>query len=226
MVVTDLILAFFVAATGVGFVVPLVAEGFGVAVSTLGTEMKRWLVQALVAVVLAFLGVVVLRVAMNWGMFGASPYVQYMKWVHNDVPRFTIPVQLVEGTPVAFQARILQKHGYELNLLVYFSGKKQRAIVEDLIGGAIAQPINAAKPPRKLPTTVSVTVQDQDRRVVHNQIRRSDGRIERSLNFLGRELALLPPLDEGLYTISVTALSDVSGFAPFRTDLELTYLLK
>jgi succinate dehydrogenase hydrophobic anchor subunit len=78
--------------------------------------MKRWLAQALVAVVLAFLGVVVLRVAMNWGMFGASPYVQYMTWVHNDIPRF--------------------------------------------------------------------------------------------------------------YTISVTALSDVSGFAPFRTDLELTYLLK
>jgi hypothetical protein len=135
-------------------------------------------------------------------------------------------VQLVEGTPVTFQARILQKHGYELNLLVYFSGKKPRAIVEDLIGGAIAQPINAAKPPGKLPTTVSVTVQDQDRRVIYNQTRRSDGRIERSVNFLGRELALLPPLDEGLYTISVTALSDVSGFAPFRTDLELTYLLK
>jgi hypothetical protein len=173
--------------------------------------------QALVAVVLTFLGVVV---------FGASPYVKYLKWVHNDIPRFAIPVRLVDGTPVTFQARILQKHGYELNLLVYFSGKKQRAIVEDLIGGAIAQPINTAMPPGKLPTTVRVTVHDQDWRVVYEQTRRSDSKIKWSVNFLGRELALLPPLDEGLYTISVTPLSDVSGFAPFRTDLELTYLLK
>jgi hypothetical protein len=52
------------------------------------------LVQALVAVVLAFLGVVVLRVAVNWGMLGASPYVQYMEWVHNDVPRFTFRTDL------------------------------------------------------------------------------------------------------------------------------------
>ncbi len=31
---------------------------------------------------------------------------------------------------------------------------------------------------------------------------------------------------EGLYTISVTPMSDVSGLAPYRTELELTYLAK
>lgn len=159
-------------------------------------------------------------------MFGSSPYVQYLKWVHNDIPRFTVPVRLVEGTPVTFQARILKKHGYELNLLVYFSGKQQRAAVEGLLGGPIAQPINAAKPPGKLPITVRVTVQDQERRAVYDQTVQSDGHISSASYFLGRGLVLLPPLDQGLYSVSVTALSDVSGFAPFRTDLELTYLLK
>jgi hypothetical protein len=196
------------------------------AASALETEMKRWLAQALVAVVLAFLGVVVLRVAMTWGMFGTSPYVQYLKWVHNDIPRFAIPVRLVEGAPVTFQARILQKHGYELNLLLYFMSREERAAGESLLSGPIGQLMNPPSRPGKLPIRVRVAIQDQDRRIFYDQTRTSDGIISRSSRFFGRELDLLPPLDEGLYTISVTPLSDVSSFAPFRTELELTYLLK
>jgi len=186
--------------------------------------MKRWLAQALVAVVLAILGVVLLRVAVTW-MFGASPYVQYLKLVHDDIPRLVIPVRMEQGVPVTFQARIIYKRSYELNLLVHFSGKEQRAVVADLIGGPIGQPINAGQPPGKLPTTVRITVRDQDRRVVHDRTGSSNGRIGTASHFLGRDLGLLP-LDEGLYTISVTPLSDVSGLVPFRTELELTSLAK
>jgi hypothetical protein len=185
--------------------------------------MKRRLAQALVVVVLAFLGAVVLRVAVSW-LFGASPYVQYLKLIHDDIPRLVIPVRLEQGEPVTFQARIIYKRSYELNLLVYFRGNEQRA-VEDLIGGPIGQPINAGQPPGKLPTTIRITVQDQDRRVVHDRTGRSDGRIVTASHFLGRDLGLLP-LGEGLYTISVTPLSDVSALVPFRTELELTSLAK
>jgi hypothetical protein len=187
---------------------------------------RRWWVQALGAAVLALLATGVVGVAGTWVMFGSSPYVQYLKWVNSDIPRFTVPAQLVEGTPVTFQARIIRKHGYELNLLVHFRSKQERAVVEDLIGGPIAQPINAGLPPGKLPTTVRVTVRGQDQQLVYDQTHRADGRIASAANFLARELALMPPLDEGLYIISVTPLSDVSDFAPFRTELELTYLLK
>jgi hypothetical protein len=167
---------------------------------------------------------IVLTVAVRW-LFGASPYVQYLKLIHDDIPRLVIPVRLEQGAPVTFQARIIYKRSYELNLLVHFSGKEQRAVVEDLIGGPVGQPINAGQPPGKLPTTVRITVQDQDRRGVYDRTGRSDGRILTASHFLGRDLGLLP-LDEGLYTISVTPLSDVSGLVPFRTELELTSLAK
>ncbi|QWG21450.1 hypothetical protein KMZ93_15660 [Bradyrhizobium sediminis] len=186
---------------------------------------KRSWAQTLVAVVLALLAAGFLQVAGGW-VYGDSPYVQYLKWVHHDIPRFTVPVRLVEGTPFSFPARIIRTYGHELNLLVYFSGKKERAVVEGLIGGPIGQPVNAGRPPGKLPTTVRVTVKDQDQRIVYDQTRSSDGRHASSASFVGRQFAFLPPLNEGHYTISVTPLSDVSGLAPFRTELELTYRSK
>lgn len=186
--------------------------------------MQRSWARTLFAVLIFLLAVGVLQVAGGW-LYGDPPYVQYLKWVHHDIPRFTVPVRLVEG-PVTFPARIIRKYGHELNLVVYFTGQKERATVESLLGGAIAQPINAAQPPGKLPTTVRVTVQDQEQRLVYDQTLSSDGHHALSAFFVVRQLALLPPLNEGLYTISVTPLSDVSGLAQFRTDLELTYRSK
>jgi hypothetical protein len=183
--------------------------------------MKRSWRELLVPVAVTL---IVLTVAVRW-LFGASPYVQYLKLVHDDIPRLVVPVQLERGVPVTFQARIIYKRSYELNLLVYFRGREQRAVVEDLIGGAITQPINAAKPAGKLPIAVRIAVQDQDRRVIYDQTVRSDGHIESASQFLGRGLGLLP-LEEGLYAISVTPLSDVSELVPFRTELELTSLAK
>ncbi|WP_141713480.1 DUF5625 family protein [Bradyrhizobium elkanii] len=159
-------------------------------------------------------------------MYGDTPYVQFSKWVHNDIPRFTVSVRLVEGTPVSVPARIIRKYGHELNLMVYFTGQQERAVVEGLLGGPISQPRSIATPPGKLPTTVRVTVQNREQQVVFDQTRSSDGSDGWGAYFRIRQLAWLPPLDEGLYTITVTFLSDVSALAPFRTDLELTYQVK
>jgi len=125
--------------------------------------MKRWLAQALIAVVLAFVGAVILRVAVTW-MFGASPYVQYLKLIHDDIPRLVIPVRMEQGVPVTFQARIIYKRSYELNLLVHFSGKEQRTVVAGLIGGPIGQPINAGQPPGKLAARRQVMTREQESR--------------------------------------------------------------
>lgn len=181
--------------------------------------------RTLFAVVLFLLAAVVFRVAGGW-VYGDTPYVQFLKWVHNDIPRFTVSVRLVEGTPVSFPARIMRKYGHELNLLIHFTGQQERAVVEGLLGGPISQPRSIAMPPGKLPTTVRVTVQDQEQRVVFDQTRSSDGSDGWGAYFRIRRLAWLPRLDEGLYIITVTFLSDVSGLAPFQTDLELTYRVK
>lgn len=187
--------------------------------------LQRSWARTLFAVLLFLLAVGVFQVAGGW-LYGDPPYVQYLKWVHDDIPRFTAPVRLIKGTPFIFQARIIRKYEHELNLMVYFIGQKEGAVVENLLGGPIARPINAGLPPGKLPTTVRVTVQDQEQRVVYDQTRSTDGSDGWGAYFRTRQLARLPPLDEGLYTVSVTPLSDVSGFAPFRTDLELTYRSK
>ncbi|UPK16799.1 DUF5625 family protein [Bradyrhizobium sp. 131] len=155
-------------------------------------------------------------------MYGEPPYVQYLKWAHHDIPRFSVPVLLVEGTPFTFQARIIAKKQYQLNLVVYFTGAKQEAALAALLGGPVAQPINAGSPPGKLSTTFRVTVRDQENRVVHDQTGSSDGIVASTAFSRARELALLP-LDEGLYTLSITPLIEVSALAPFRTEMELTY---
>lgn len=180
--------------------------------------------RTLVAVLLFLLAVGVFRVAGGW-VYGESPYVQYLKWVHHDIPRFEVPARLVDGTPFAFQARIIEKRRYALNLMVYFTGPKENAALKALLGGSIAQPINAAGPPAKLPTTVRVTVHDQERRVVYDHTRSSDGIIASTTFSHHRELVLLP-LSEGFYTVTITPLSDMSALAPFRTAIELTYSVK
>lgn len=159
-------------------------------------------------------------------MYGEPPYVQLLRLVHDDIPRFTVPVRLVEGTPVSFQARVIRKYGHRLNLLVYFSDKAERTVAEDLFGGQIALPHNEAMPPGKLRTTVRVTVTDREQRVVFDQTRSSDALMAIGLNYFGRELALLPPLKEDLYTVNVTPLNDVSALAPLRTEIEVTYSAK
>jgi hypothetical protein len=169
--------------------------------------------------------VAVFRVAGGW-VYRESPYEQYVKWVQDDIPRFTVPVRLVEGMPATFPARITRKYGHELNLMVYFTGQEERILAEGLLGGPIVQPINEASPRGKVPTTLRVIIQDSDRRVVYDDTHNSDGHSALGASFVARHLARLPPLDEGLYTISVTPLNDVSGLAPLRTELELTYRSK
>src|SRR5689334_18580995 len=107
-------------------------------------------VQTTFSVAVVFLAAVVLKVLFGW-MSGEPPYVQFLMFVHNDIPRFTVPARLVAGTPVSFQARIVRKYGHSLNLLVYFSGKAERAVVEEIIGGPIGQSVNARQRPGKLP---------------------------------------------------------------------------
>ncbi|WP_247322091.1 DUF5625 family protein [Bradyrhizobium sp. 21] len=145
--------------------------------------------------------------------------------MHHDIPRFTIPVQQIQGTPITLQARIIEKRRYSLNLLIYFTGPKEEVLLRTLLGGPIAQPINAAVPPGELPTTFGVTVLDQEKRVVYDQTRLADGVVASTAFSHARGLALLS-LDEGLYTLSITPLSDVSALAPFRTEIELTYSAK
>ncbi|MCK1345468.1 hypothetical protein IVB25_40175 [Bradyrhizobium sp. 193] len=177
--------------------------------------------RALCAVLLFVLAVGVFRIAGGWA-YGEPPYVQYLKWAHHDIPRFTVPARLIEATPFTFQAQIIGKKRYELNLVVYSTGPREEAALEALLGGPIAQPINAGLPPGKLPTKVHVTVQDQERRVVFDQTRSSDGIVARTAFSRARELALLP-LDEGRYTVTVTPLSDMTALSPFRTEIEVTY---
>lgn len=177
--------------------------------------------QTLGAVLLFLLAAGVFRVAGGW-VYGETPYVQYLKWAHDDIPRFSLPVLLVEGTPFTFQAHIIRKNRYQLNLVVYFTGAKEEAALRALLGGPVAQPTNAGLPPGKLPTTFRVTVSDQEKRRVYDQTASADG-IAASTDFSrARELASLL-LDEGLYTLSITPSNEVSPLAPFRTEIELTY---
>lgn len=173
------------------------------------------------AVLLFLLAAGAFRVAGGW-VYGEPPYVQYLKWAHHDIPRFTVPVLLVEGTPFTFQARIIEKKRYQLNLMVYFTGAREEAALTALLGGPVALPINAGLPPGKLPTTFRVTVRDQEKRMVYDQTGSADGIVASTAFSRAREVASLP-LDEGLYTLSITPLNEVSPLAPFRTEIELTY---
>lgn len=177
------------------------------------------------AIAFFLVAVAVFRVAGGW-VYGESPYEQYLKWVHDDIPPFTVPVRLIEGMPATFPARIIRKYGHELNLVVYFTRQEQRILSESLLGGPIVQPINEAMPHGKVPAAFRVTIQDSDRRVVYDDTHNSDGQSALGASFIARHLARLPPLDVGLYTISVTPLNDVSGLAPLRTELELTFRSK
>ena len=182
-------------------------------------EMKYGPIKVFVATTL---GLAVLAMAVRW-LFGVSPYDQYMELVHKNVPRLVTPVRLEQGMPVTFQARIIHKRNYQLNLLVHFRSKEQRGVVEGLIGGPVTEP-GKGGPPGKLATTFRVTVRDQNQRIVHEQLSTSNGSISGGIT-IGRDIALLP-LDEGLFAISVVPLSDVSGLNLFRTELELTFLAK
>jgi hypothetical protein len=176
--------------------------------------MNRSWTEMLVSVAVAL---IILTVAVRW-LFGASPYVQFMKHLHNDIPRQVIPVELVQGTPVTFQTRIIQSMTYDLNLLVYFDDREQRARADDLIGTSAARP-------GKLLTVVRIAVRDEENRTIYDQTVRSEGVIKTSNYFIGRKLDRLA-LNERIYEVSVTPLSDVSGIAPFRTALEVYYLTK
>jgi Domain of unknown function (DUF5625) len=176
--------------------------------------MKRSWTEMLVAVTVTL---IVLTFAVRW-LFGASPYVQFMKLIHNDIPRQVIPVELVQGTPITFRTRIIQSMNYDLNLLVYFEDREQRASVDDLIG-------TSARWPGRLLTVVRIVVRDEQDRSIYDQTVRSEGVIKTSNYFVGRRLEKLA-LDEGIYDVSVTPLSDMSGIAPFRSALEVYYLTK
>lgn len=185
---------------------------------------RSW-TRTLFCVVLFLLAVGVFRVAGGW-LYGDTPYVQYLKWTHNDIPRFTVPVRFVEGMPITFQARIIRKNGHQLNLIVYFTGQDEGAVVENLLGGPIAQQINTTQQHGKLPIAFRVTVHDREQRVAYDQTVTSEGTVGYGSYFRTRQLARLPPWGEGLYTVNITPLSNVSGLAPFRTELELTYQSK
>jgi Domain of unknown function (DUF5625) len=176
--------------------------------------MKRSWTEMLVAVTVTL---IVLAFAVRW-LFGASPYVQFMKLIHNDIPRQVIPVELVQGTPVTFRTRIIQSMTYDLNLLVYFEDREQRARVDDLIG-------TGARWSGRLLTVVRIVVRDEQDRTIYDQTVRSEGVIKTSNYFVGRRLEKLA-LNEGVYDVSVTPLSDMSGIAPFRSALEVYYLTK
>jgi hypothetical protein len=179
---------------------------------------RRTLFVGLLLVLITFVGVVGLKVAEGW-IFGVSPRDQYLRLIHSDTPPLQIPVQLEQGVPVTFQARIIRKRKYELNLLVYFANKEERSTVESLIGSYV--PLNSvADPVSRLPTTVHIAVQDQDQRVLSDETIRSDGRLVTAARYIGRGLGLLP-LEEGIYVVSITPLNDVSPLKPFRIELEL-----
>ena len=93
---------------------------------------------------------------------------------------------------MSFQARIIRKRKYELNLLVNFGSKEERAAVESLIERPVGRPNGMAEPPSRLPTIVRITVQNQERRVLYDQSIRSDGVLMTAAQYLGRRLDLLP----------------------------------
>ena len=84
--------------------------------------------------------------------------------------------------PATFQARIIRKRKYELNLLVYFTNKEERATVESLIG-AYHSLNSVADPVSRMPTTVRIVVQDQDQRVLSDETIQSDGRLVTAARF-------------------------------------------
>lgn len=67
---------------------------------------------------------------------------------------------------------------------------------------------------------VRIIVRDEENRAIHDQTVRSDGANKWSNYFVGRKLGKLA-LNEGIYQVSVTPLSDMSEIAPFRTALEV-----
>jgi hypothetical protein len=181
--------------------------------------MKRRALFVGLLLVITLLGAVGLQVAGGW-IFGVSPRDQYLGFTASDIPPLRIPVQLEQGVPVTFQARIIRRRKYELNLLVHFANKEERAAVESLIGTRYVLPNSGAEPVSRVPTSVRIIVQDQDRRVLSDETIRSDGRLLSAAGYLGRGLDLLP-LEEGIYAVSITPLSDVSPLKPFRVELEL-----
>lgn len=183
--------------------------------------MKRSWTRKLVAVTVTL---IVLTVAARW-LYGLSPYAQFLKLVYNDIPAQVVPVELVEGTPVTFRTRVIQRNIYELNLRVYFDNNEQRAGVDDLIGGPVGQPGNVARRPGKLSTVARIVVHDGGNRTIHDRTVRTEGRNLTGSAYLGRRLDTID-LSEGIYEISVTPLSDTSALAPFRSALEVYYLAK
>ena len=160
---------------------------------------------------------IVLTVAVRW-LYGLSPYGQLMRLIYSDIPTQVVPVELVEGVPTTFRTRIIERHTYHLNLLVYFNNDEQRAIVDNLIGGPVA------RQPGKLRTDARIVVRDAKNRIIRDQMARIEGRITGG-DYLGRQLDTFD-LDEGIYEISVTFVSSTSRLIPFRTALEVHYLAK
>ena len=183
--------------------------------------MKRRAIWAALAVVLAVVCVAGWQVAVGW-IFGVPPRDQYLRLIHDDVPPLWVPAHLREGVPVTFQARIIRKRKYEMNLLVYFGSKEERAAVEGLIERPVGRPNSMAEPSSRLPTIVRITVQNQERRVQYDQSIRSDGVLMTAAHYLGRHPDLFA-LEEGIYAISVTPLNDVSPLDSFQIELELEF---
>jgi hypothetical protein len=181
--------------------------------------MKRRAILVALVAALALLGAMGLKVAEGL-LFGVSPREQYLMFIHSDTPPLRIPVQLEQGVPVTFQARIIRTRKYELNLLVYFANKEERATVESLIGTRYVPLNSVAEPVSRLPTTVRISFQNQDQRVLSDETIRSDGLLIAAARYLGRRLGLFP-LEDGIYAVTVTPLNDVSFLKPFRVELEL-----
>lgn len=185
--------------------------------------MQR-LIKTLAGIAIVLVGAALLRVVAAWIM-GESPYLQYLRLVHNDIPRLTVPVRLQRDVPSAFRVRIVKGRSYELNLLVYFSGDAQRAEVHDLIGGPIAQPSNLADPAGKLRSVCHIVVLDENGQTILDRTVPSDGHVASTGYSFSRNLDRMR-LEEGLYIVSITPMNNISRLEPFRTELELTYTAK
>jgi Domain of unknown function (DUF5625) len=166
---------------------------------------------------------IILTVSVRW-LYGVSPSAQVLKLIYSDIPVQVVPVELVEGAPVTFRTRIIQRNIYYLNLLVYFDNDEQRVGVDDFIGGPIGQPGNVARRPGK-PTIARIIVRDAENRTIHDRTVRTEGRTATAGAYLGRRLDTIE-LSEGIYEISVTPLSDISRLAPFRSAFEVYYRFK
>jgi hypothetical protein len=160
--------------------------------------LKRLWTLKLIAVTVTL---VVLTVAVR-SLYGVSPYAQFLKLIYSDIPVQVVPVELVEGTPVTFRTRIIQRNIYYLNLLVYFDNDEQRVGVDDFIGGPIGQPGNVARRPGK-PTIARIIVRDAENRTIHDRTVRTEGRIATAGAYLGRRLDTIE-LSEGIYTRSAS----------------------